>query len=90
MEPESAPIPVPSRPPALSLSPHNMELTDDFSEDPGQLNGMTWVIKLEYQNNDTMTLYDIGGYIRSENDSWLKYEYDYDSPLNTLIWELSK
>ena len=68
----------------------DMELTDDFSEDPGQLNGMTWVIKLEYQNNETMTLYDIGGYIRSENDSWLKYEYDYDSPLNTLIWELSK
>ena len=68
----------------------DMELTDEFSEDPGQLNGMTWVIKLEYQNNDTMTLYDIGGYIRSENDSWLKYEYDYDSPLDTLIWELSK
>ena len=68
----------------------DMELTDDFSEDPGQLNGMTWVIKLEYQNNETMTLYDIGGYIRSENDSWLKYEYDYDSPLDTLIWELSK
>jgi hypothetical protein len=68
----------------------DMELTADFSENPGELNGMTWVIKLEYENGEAMTLYDIGGFIRSESNSWFKYEYDYDSPLNTLIWELSK
>ena len=68
----------------------DMELTADFSENPGELNGMTWVIKLEYENGEAMTLYDIGGFIRSENNSWFKYEYDYDSPLNTLIWELGK
>ena len=68
----------------------DMELTADFSENPGELNGMTWVIKLEYENGEAMTLYDLGGFIRSENNSWFKYEYDYDSPLNTLIWELGK
>ena len=67
-----------------------IELITNFTEDPGQLDGMTWVIKLEYENDEAMTLYDIGGFIRSESNSWFKYEYDYDSPLNTLIWELSK
>ena len=67
-----------------------IELITNFTEDPEQLDGMTWVIKLEYENDEAMTLYDIGGFIRSESNSWFKYEYDYDSPLNTLIWELSK
>ena len=69
----------------------NISLSTNLSvEDPGQLNGMTWVIKLNYENGDTVTLYDLGKFIHGEDRKWYEMTYEESQELSNLIWKLGK
>ena len=69
----------------------NISLSTNLSvEDPGQLGGMTWVIKLKYENGDTVTLYDLGKFIHGTNRKWYEMTYEESQELSNLIWKLGK
>ena len=69
----------------------NISLSTNLSvEDPGQLNGMTWVIKLNYENGDTVTLYDLGKFIHGEDRKWYEMTYEESQELSNLIWKLGR
>ena len=59
-------------------------------EDPGQLNGMLWVIRLDYENGDSITLYDSGKFIHGSDRKWYEMPYEESQGLSELIWELGK
>lgn len=66
-----------------------LTLEDDFEENPDEYNGMTWVISLEYEDSDTITVYHFGNmFIRMENGSWYKMRYDEASQFEALLNEL--
>ena len=51
----------------------NLTLDGTFEENLNELAGTTWVISLEYDNGDILTVYNFGNLlIRSENSSWHK------------------
>ena len=69
----------------------DLNLESKFEEDPNVYTGMTWVISIKYDDNETLTLYHFGNmFIRSENGSWFKMNYDEASRLDTLLNELNK
>ena len=69
----------------------NISLSTNLSvEDPGQLNGMTWVIKLNYENGDTVTLYDLGKFIHGEDHKWYEMTYEESQEFSNLVWKLGK
>ena len=69
----------------------NISLSMNLSvEDPGQLNGMTWVIKLNYENGDTVTLYDLGKFIHGTDSKWYEMTYEESQELSNLIWKLGQ
>ena len=69
----------------------NISLSTNLSvEDPGQLNGMTWVIKLNYENGDTVTLYDLGKFIHGTDRKWYEMTYEESQELSNLIWKLGQ
>ena len=68
----------------------DLNLTGKFEENPDEYTGMTWVISLEYENNDILTIYHFGNmFIRSEKGSWFKMTYDDASRFAVLLDELS-
>ena len=69
----------------------NISLSTNLSvEDPGQLNGMTWVIRLVYENGDTVTLYDLGKFIHGEDHKWYEMTYEESQEFSNLIWKLGQ
>ena len=69
----------------------DISLSSELSvEDPGQLNGMLWVIRLDYENGDTVTLYDSGKFIHGSDRKWYEMPYEESQGLSELIWELGK
>lgn len=69
----------------------NLNLDSDFKENPNEYSGMTWVISLQYDNGDVLTVYHFGNlFIRSEKGSWYKMTFDEASRFDTLLDELSK
>jgi len=69
----------------------NISLSTNLSvEDPGQLNGMTWVIKLNYENGDTVTLYDLGKFIHGTDRKWYEMTYEESQEFSNLVWKLGK
>lgn len=69
----------------------NISLSTNLSvEDPGQLGGMTWVIKLNYENGDTVTLYDLGKFIHGTDRKWYEMTYEESQELSNLIWKLGQ
>ena len=68
----------------------NLNLQGNFEENPNEYTGMTWVICLEYDNGDKLTVYHFGNmFIRSEKGSWYKMTYDEANRFYTLLDELN-
>ena len=68
----------------------NLNLQSNFEEDPNEYTGMTWVISLEYDNGEILTVYHFGNmFIRSEKGSWYRMTYDEASRFDALLNELS-
>ena len=71
------------------LSELNLSLK--YSEKPDEYYGMTWVISLEYEGGDTLTIYHFGNmFIRTADSSWYRMTYEEASRFGILIGELSK
>ena len=68
----------------------SLNLQSNFEENPDDYFGMTWVISLEYENGDTLTIYHFGNmFIRSEQDScWYRMTYEEASRFEPLLNEL--
>lgn len=68
-----------------------LNLISDFQENPDAYNGMTWVITIEYENGDTVTVYHFGNmFIRTDSGSWYKMNYKEASRFDKLLDELNK
>jgi len=68
----------------------NLNLDSKFEENPNEYDGMTWVISLEYDNGEILTVYHFGNmFIRSEKGSWYRMTYDEASRFDALLNELS-
>ena len=66
-----------------------LNLESNFEENPNEYDGMTWVISLQYENGDALTIYHFGNmFIRGEDGSWYKMTYDEASRFDTLLDEL--
>ena len=69
----------------------NLNLISDFEENPNEYAGMTWVISLEYENGDIVTVYHFGNmFIRADSGPWYKMNYKEASRLGELFGELSE
>ena len=67
----------------------SLNLQSEFDENPDTYTGMTWVISLEYENGDTLSIYHFGNtFICSENGAWYKMDYDEASRFGALLDEL--
>ena len=68
----------------------NLNLQSNFKENPNEYTGMTWVICLEYDNGDKLTVYHFGNmFIRTKEGSWYKMIYDEANRFDTLLDELT-
>ena len=68
----------------------NLNLDSNFEENPNEYVGMAWVISLEYDNGDKLTVYHCSNmFIRSEKGSWYKMTYDEASRFDALLNELN-
>ena len=68
----------------------SLNLQCNFEENPNEYTGMTWVITLEYENGDILTIYHFGNmFIRSEKGSWYKMTYEEASHFGVLLNELN-
>ena len=68
----------------------NLNLQGNFEENPNEYTGMTWVICLEYDNGDKLTVYHFGNmFIRTKEGSWYKMTYDEANRFDTLLDELN-
>ena len=68
----------------------NLNLQSNFKENPNEYAGMTWVIFLEYDNGDELTVYHFGNmFIRTEKGSWYKMTHDEANRFDTLLDELN-
>ena len=69
----------------------SLHLISDFTENPYEYFGMTWVISLEYADGSTLTVYHFGNlFIRAEDGPWYKMEYEEADRLNQLLAELNR
>lgn len=66
----------------------NLNLDDSFKENPEEYDGMAWVISLEYDSGDSLTVYHFGNmFIRTESGPWYKMNYDEASRFDALLNE---
>lgn len=64
-----------------------LTLTSDFSENPNEYCGMTWVISVGYENGDTTTIYHFGNmFIRADDGPWYRMTYDEAKRLSELLY----
>lgn len=62
-----------------------------FSENPNEYTGMTWVISIEYEDQDGVTVYHFGNlFIRTENGPWYKMDFDEEAEFARLLEKLTK
>ena len=67
-----------------------LNLITDFSENPNEYAGMTWVISLQYETGDVLTIYHFGNlFIRAEDGPWYKMTYEEASRFSELLNELN-
>ena len=63
-----------------------LNLIDDYPENPGDYDGMTWVITLEYEDGTSLTIYHFGNmFIKAENGPWYKMTYEEASRFDKLV-----
>ena len=67
-----------------------LNLASDYSENPNEYDGMTWVISLEYGDGNVLTIYHFGNmFIRTTDSSWYKMTYEEASRFDSLLYELT-
>ena len=67
-----------------------LDLDASFTENPNEYGGMTWVISLEYESGDVLTLYHFGNmFIRAEDGPWYKMKHEEANRLGELLNELN-
>ncbi len=63
-----------------------LNLIKDYPENPRDYDGATWVISLEYEGGDSLTIYHFGNkFIRTEDGPWYKMTYEEASRFDTLV-----
>lgn len=68
-----------------------LKLSSDFSENPDEYDGMTWVITVTYVDDYVDTIYHFGNmFIRNENGSWYKMDYDEAVKFDSIIYEIDQ
>lgn len=68
----------------------NLNLIEQFEENPNDYDGMTWEISLEYEDGDVLQIYHFGNmFIRVNGGSWYKMTYEEASRFDELLEELS-
>ena len=68
----------------------NLNLEENFKENPDGYTGMTWVVSLKYDNGDVSTVYHFGNmFIKVENGPWYLMTYDEASRFGRLLSELN-
>ena len=64
-----------------------LTLTSDFSENPNEYCGMTWVISVGYENGDITTIYHFGNmFIRADDGPWYRMDYDEAIKFDALLY----
>ena len=67
-----------------------LELTPDSGKTPRELNGGGWVIDIEYEDGQVVTLTHLERYIHAKaDDSWYKIEKDQANAFDHLLSELA-
>lgn len=68
----------------------NLNLEENFKENPDGYTGMTWVVSLKYDNGNVSTVYHFGNmFIKVENGPWYLMTYDEASRFGRLLSELN-
>lgn len=68
----------------------NINLISDFSENHDVYFGSTWVISLQYDNGDVVTVRHSGNkFIQTNNGPWYKMNYDEANRFDSLLDELN-
>lgn len=69
----------------------SLDLSSDYSENPNQYGGTTWVISLEYEDDSKCNVYHFGNmFIRNDNGSWYKMNADEARQFGMLLEELNE
>ncbi len=66
----------------------NLNLVSDF-EDSTDGDGTTWVVSLEYENGEVVTIYHCDVFIKNKGGSWYKTTYEEARRFDTLLNELN-
>ena len=68
-----------------------LNLDSKFEENPDSHIGMTWVIIIEYDNGNVLTVYHFGNmFIRFDDGEWYKMIYEEACRLDDLLNELNE
>lgn len=68
----------------------SISLISDFSENPDEYLGAVWVISLQYENGDIVTVYHMGNmFIKTNRSPWYKMHYDEANRFQFLLNELT-
>ena len=61
-------------------------MSSDFSENPNDYDGMTWVITLKYDDNSELVIYHFGNmFIKVAGGLWYKMDYEEACCFATLL-----
>ncbi len=67
----------------------DLDLTADFSENPNEYSGMTWMITLYFADGTSTTIYHFGNmFIRAEGEPWYKMDYEQGNKFDEIVWNL--
>ena len=67
-----------------------LNLISDFSENPNEYYGKVWVISIEYESGEAVTVYHFGNmFIRAEDEPWYKMTYEEASRFGDLLEQLN-
>ena len=67
-----------------------LSLIPDFKEDPDHYVGMTWVVTVEYEDGDIITIYHFANmFIRANDGPWYPMTYEEANRFGTLLSELN-
>ncbi len=68
----------------------SLNLSSDFKVNPGEYDGMIWVISLEYENDETATVYLGSPFIKTADGPWYKISTEDALRFETLLNEFGK
>ena len=67
-----------------------LHLKAHFKESPELYGGMTWVIRLVYEDGNEQTIYHFGNmFIREESGRWFRMEYEEAAAFESLLGKRS-